>query len=366
LPEIQGQSNFTLPHFSDIDWVFIISMILSFVALIFTYDSICGEKEQGTLRLILAGTVPRYKVLLGKYCAALCTLGIPLCLGLLISLMVVLSSRDVALSAGAWSSVLVIVLLSFLYLSIFVLLGLFVSSRTAHSADSMVILLLLWVGLSILVPSLGRVASEVWSTKLTKVELQRQLDEAAAQIWARVGEFGANAGSMSYDRDDPSNNPPARARLKTALTNARNHILDDYHDRMLAQISAGERITHISPTRVYQRASEAIAGTGISHCVSLRRQILSYQDALRQYVRDEDSKDPDSLHLVFDEMGCALRWRTISHKPVSFDAVPKFEERSPALGESLRTSIRDIGLLVLFNAVLFAGAFLSFLRYDVR
>jgi hypothetical protein len=198
------------------------------------------------------------------------------------------------------------------------------------------------------------------------VELQRQLDEAAAQIWARVGEFGPNAGSMSYDRDDPTNNPPARARLKTALTTARNHILDDYHDRMLAQVSAGERITLISPARVYQRAAEAIAGTGISHCVSLRRQILSYQDTLRQYVRDEDGKDPDSLHLVFDEMGCALRWQTISHKPVSFDAVPKFEERSPALSESLRASIRDIGLLVLFNVALFAGAFLSFLRYDVR
>jgi len=43
LPEIKGQTNFTVPHFSDIDWVFVISLVLSFVALVFTYDSICGE-----------------------------------------------------------------------------------------------------------------------------------------------------------------------------------------------------------------------------------------------------------------------------------------------------------------------------------
>ncbi len=57
LPEIKGQSNFMLPHFSDIDWVFIISLILSFVALVFTYNSICGEKEAGTLRLMLVGSI---------------------------------------------------------------------------------------------------------------------------------------------------------------------------------------------------------------------------------------------------------------------------------------------------------------------
>lgn len=66
LPEIRDQGNFTLPYFSDIDWAFIISTILSFTALVFTYDGICGEKETGTLALTLAGAVPRYAVLLAK------------------------------------------------------------------------------------------------------------------------------------------------------------------------------------------------------------------------------------------------------------------------------------------------------------
>jgi ABC-type transport system involved in multi-copper enzyme maturation permease subunit len=60
LPEVKGSTNFILPHFSDVNWVFIISLVLSFVAFVFTFDSICGEKEAGTLRMMLANTIPSF------------------------------------------------------------------------------------------------------------------------------------------------------------------------------------------------------------------------------------------------------------------------------------------------------------------
>jgi len=366
LPEIRGQSNFILPQFSDIDWVFIISLILSFVALVFTYDSICGERERGTLRLMLADTIPRYTVLLGKYFAAMFTLGIPLLIGLLASLVIVVSCKDIAILPVEWLKILAIVLLSFLCLSTFVLLGMFVSSRTAHSANSMVILLLVWVGLVILIPSFGRIVSDLSSKSATQMELHRKLNEASKQIGDNADKFGKNAGSMTPDPKSPLNNPPARARLKTAGMNARNQVMDDHHNRMVAQVSAGWNLARISPTVIYQRASEAIAGTGISHCVTLRRQIRQYQDNLQQYIRDKDAKDPNSLHLIFPEEQCARSWKTISHNPVDFDTVPKFQERDLALGESLKLAIWDIGLLALFNLVFFAASFVSFLRYDVR
>jgi hypothetical protein len=135
---------------------------------------------------------------------------------------------------------------------------------------------------------------------------------------------------------------------------------------MLAQAFTGRNLTCISPTVIYQRASEAVAGTGINHCVSLYQQIKQYQTGLRDYIQTEDAEDPDSLHLIFPDEGCAQAWRTISHNPVDFDTVPKFQERDLALGQSLKLAIWDIGLLTLFNLVLFAAAFVSFLRYDVR
>ena len=368
LPQTEGQGNFVLPHCSDVDWVFIISMILSLTALVFTHDSICGEREQGTLRLMLAGAIPRHKVLLGKYGAAMGTLAIPLCIGLSVSLIVVVSSKGVAVSGGEWLKILTVVFLSFLYLSVFVLLGLFVSCRTAHSTNGMVILLLVWVALAILVPSFGRIVSDVSSPTLTRGRFQRNLDKAESQVKEESSQFGPKALYAKRDLKDPWNNPSARARLRAALTDARNRVIEDHHNRMLAQVSFGwnRACACVSPVVVYQRVCEAIAGTGISHCVNLRRQIRQYQEDLYQYVRDEDRRDPSSLHLVFDELFCAETWKTISHEPVDFDTVPKFQERDLPLGPSLKAAAWGIGLLTVFNLALFAACFVSFLRYDVR
>jgi ABC-type transport system involved in multi-copper enzyme maturation permease subunit len=368
-PEVKGKSNLDLARFSDIDWVFIISLILSFVALIFTYDCICGEKQAGTLRLMLAASIPRHKILLGKYFGVMLTVGIPLAIGLLLNLIIVTVSKNIALNTGEWLKIFVIVLLSFLYLSIFVLLGTFVSSRTAYSANCMVILLLMWAALVILIPSFGRIISDVSGKSPTRTEYQKRLLEVEKQMMDDLlaGKYGMKAGSMvSDDPHDPRQDPPARARWKNMWADAKNQVLEDLLNRMVAKADSGRHLTCISPTIPYQRACEAIAVTGINQFKSLYQQIKRYQENLKEYVRGKDAEDPDSLHLVSDEEYAAKRWGTVSKKPVDFDTVPKFQERDPKLSESLELAIWDIGLLVLFNLVFFTAAYVSFLRYDVR
>lgn len=367
LPEIRGQGNFTLAHYNSIDWVFIVSMVLSFLALVFTYDSLSGEKEDGTLRLMLANTIPRYEVLLGKYVGVVLTMGIPLFIGLLISLIIVVASNVSVVSALDWLKILAMIVLSFLFISMFIWLGMFVSCRTTHTANSMVILLLIWVVVVVLMPSLGRIISEVSGNAPNPVDLERRLGEISAEMWSKADElFGERAGYMDTDRSNPANNPAARGRLKTAVTNARNQARTDHHNKMLAQAFSGRRLTCFSPVVIYQRASETIAGTGINHILSIQRQIDEYRASLREYIRSKDAEDPDSLHLIFPDSGCAGAWRTISHHPVDFADVPKFQERDVGLGHSLQLAIWDIGLLALFNLVFLSAAFVSFLRYDVR
>ncbi|MBN2314501.1 MAG: ABC transporter permease subunit [Sedimentisphaerales bacterium] len=366
LPQLKGQGNFTLSRFSSIDWVFIISTILSFLALVFTYDTISGEREDGTLRLMLSNTMPRHKLLLGKYLGVLLSIGIPLFIGLLVSLIIVVAPNAVVLSGFDWLKILTVVLLSFLYLSIFIFLGMFISSRTAHTANSMVMLLLIWVVVVVLIPSFGRIISEVSGEAPNPADLERRMSEISAQVWGNTSQFGERAGNWTGDPKHPMNNPPARARLKTTSTNMRNKAREDYHNKMLAQAFTGRNLTCFSPTVIYQRASEMVAGTGISRCVDLCRQIKEYQSELKEFIRSKDSEDPDSLHLVFPEKSSADHWRAISHNPVDFSTVPKFQERDLALGQSLRLAIWDIGLLVLFNLVFFAASFVSFLRYDPR
>ena len=364
LPEVRSSSNFLLPHFSDIDWVFTISLIVSFVALLLTYDSICGEKQTGTLRLMLAGSIPRHKVLLGKYLGAMLTIGIPLVSGLMISLIVVVSYRAFEFETGQLFKILAIVLLSFLYLSIFILSGIFISSQSHKPASSMVVLLLVWVGLVILIPSFGRIIAGTFNKIPARVDMEKRVAEAIKQIREDSEKFGPGAGSWNSYND----NPPAAAKLYDAQVNARNAIMDEYLRQMVDQAYTGRYFTCISPAIIYQRASETIAGVGVHRVANLCQQIKRYQESLKEYIRSRDAGDSDSLHLLFQFPSdwIAENWHAISDERVDFDSVPKFQERDLALGQSLKLAIWDIGLLALFNLVFFAAAFVSFLKYDVR
>jgi ABC-type transport system involved in multi-copper enzyme maturation permease subunit len=364
----KGRHNFLLHRFGDLDWVFIISLPLSFMALFFTYDCICREREAGTLRLILSRPIPRYKVLVGKYAGAMVTIVLPLFVGLFVSLIIIISSGIIELHTNDWTKILVIVLLSILYLSIFILLGIFISSRMTYSTNSMVVLLLIWVGLVILVPCFGRAVSDIFYKIPSGAEWTRRYSEMLDQLEreARAGKFGENALGFDTDPNHPSVNPPAAARYWNAFTAGVMQQREEGHNQRVAQALAGRRFAYLSPTVLYQQASEVIAGTGIHRCINIWEQISQYRSQLKEYVLSNDAEDPDSPHLLFYFEYAVQNWKTISNKSVDFDTVPKFQERELALGQSMKLAIWDIGLLVLFNLVFFVASFVSFLRYDVR
>ena len=369
LPRVGGRSNFLMRRFSDIDWAFIVSVPLSFMALLFTYDSFCGERESGTLRLMLSSSVPRYRILVGKYLGAMVAFGLPLLAGLIVNLVIVTSARIIDLEPGDWLRFLGVFLLSVLYLSAFLLLGMFVSSWASHSVSSIVVLLLIWAGVVVLAPSFGGVVAETSVAVAPVAQLREQVRETMRQadLDAEAGKYGKNAHEIWHeDPNNPLVNPPAAARYCNAKAAAMQRLWEQRYNRLLAQVQAGRRFACLSPAAIYQRAAETLAGTGVQRCAALYQQARRYQETLRDYVLAEDAEDPNSPHLLFDFGFAVENWATFSKKAVDFGEVPKFQERDPAFSESLQLATWDIGALVLFNFLFFAGSFVSFLRYDVR
>ena len=80
-----------------LDWVFIIGGLLSLMALLFTFDAFIGEKERGTLKLVMAQSLPRHTLLLGKFLGAMLALALVLSLALVVNLLVVLALSKVNL-----------------------------------------------------------------------------------------------------------------------------------------------------------------------------------------------------------------------------------------------------------------------------
>jgi hypothetical protein len=136
-----------------INWVFI-GVLMSFFAILFTFDAIAGERARGTLSLILSNTVSRGQVLVGKYLGAFVTLMVPLVMGILLNLLIILLIGSIPFGSADWLRILGIVGLFALHISVFIFLGLFFSSRVSNAITSLVWLLLTWVCLAFVFPSL--------------------------------------------------------------------------------------------------------------------------------------------------------------------------------------------------------------------
>ena len=176
------------PDTIKIDWGFVIGYVLSLIAILFTFDSISGERERGTLRLTLANSVPRHTVLIGKFLGALVSISVPFTLAVLMNLLVISTSNDVQLGPDAWSRLGIIFFLSMLYLGLFIALGLLVSSRVRHSAASLVILLLMWVTFVVFMPSTLASIASGFSTPMT----YGQFDQRARHLVNELrGEYDA-------------------------------------------------------------------------------------------------------------------------------------------------------------------------------
>jgi len=101
VPQLDTFDNDPLPVlFPLIDLTFILGILMSLAALIFSYDAISGEKEDGTLKLMLANGVPRARVILAKIIGGAVTLWVPFLIALAAGLVVLLLHPRIAWGAA--------------------------------------------------------------------------------------------------------------------------------------------------------------------------------------------------------------------------------------------------------------------------
>ena len=147
--------NDKLPDVKSIDWSFIIKVIFSLFGIILVFDSVSGEKERGTLRLICSNSVPRHQILLGKYLAAMITITIPLIWGMLISLLITGLSSSFMLTGQEFLRIFLLIGISLIYISLIVLMSLSVSSIAHQSVTSLLILLFMLIFMVMIIPNVA-------------------------------------------------------------------------------------------------------------------------------------------------------------------------------------------------------------------
>ena len=151
--EQHGSDNPYLNIFSSIDFTVICQVVMSLLALLFSYDAISREKEAGTLGLTLSCAIPRPMLLLGKYIAGMVSISLPLVASFVGGLLVIRFSDYVSFSSSDWVRILLIFLVSILYVSLFFLIGLFLSTRTHRASITLMFSMCVWVFFVLIVPN---------------------------------------------------------------------------------------------------------------------------------------------------------------------------------------------------------------------
>ena len=332
------------PDVTKIDWGFIAGYVLSLIALLFTFDSISGECERGTLRLILANPMPRHIVLIGKFWGALMSIFMPFTLAVLINLFVISASGDVHLDAEAWRRLSIIFIVAVLYAGLFIALGLLVSARVRQSAVSLVILLLTWVTFVVFIPStLASIASGFSPAPMTSEE-----------FWERKNQLHVKLQAEYYAR---GNKPLSKSEFVTKDAEGRERLSQEHLTQQIAQVELARAATRISPASLVQHLLESFAGTGFNRHLQFLENVRIYARQYREFVIDTDSADPDSPHFIGISEG-------ISRKPVSSDSIPRFED-TLSLGRDFNAAATDLLLLAVVVVILMLGAYLAFVRVQV-
>ncbi len=363
--------DFKLPDIPKLDWAFIIKTIFSLYVILLGYGAISGEREKGTLALVLSNPVGRARLLAGKYLAILAVALIPLAVGCLLSLGFLALALPQILAFGLVSRVLALLALSAAYLSLFAFLSLLASAAVRRSSLVLLWLLAAWMLFAVLIPDTSGILAEKFARVPSDYQTAKNLGPLIQkEVWARI-----NGLQARVDRGELRTEAAVKAEADKAFGEGQEKMRffeKNYRDSTAERGRVGRTLARLSPVALFQFAAEDVAASGPHREEAFSEDIRSYSRIYDDYVLKKTGKLVDQSNWMFTS-SVKLDGKDIEIRSPVPDAYqgdmsdfPKFVEHTPRLGDGLKNAFGDIAGLLAWNIVLAFLAFAVFLRADVR
>ena len=329
--ERQKSLNDLFKLFTAPDLLYVIKVILSLCAMLFAFDIICGDKETGTLRQSLSNNMKRPILIIGKWIGGFTSFILPFFIAVLLGTIFVTLSPMVDMNAQNWAKLGLFLLSGVIYLASFFSLGILISCLTHRSSTSLVISLFVWTILVFLIPNLGNILAR----QFVQIPTAQQLALKREQIMNRA---------RSEMKRIPKTRPDYKEREEVLMrrTIAEGDKLDeDYRNRINSLVKVSQSITGFSPAPAFTLLATDIMGTGVVEERRLKKAAQNYKDIVVEWYMDEN--------------------RDKGSEP------PDFHYQRSSVKEILgQGGLSNCLILILLNVLFFTGAYVAFLRYDVR
>lgn len=352
-PRLSGGTSDRTPIlslFGTLDYAFLIQVVFGLFALLLSFDLVSGEREAGTLKVILSNPVARSQLILGKLVGGSLVLLLPVVLATLIGLLFFTPLAGVELSDGDWLRILGIVGLSILYLLMMFLAGLFVSILTRQRVTSLLVLLIAWVVLIFVVPrsaaTLAQHLQEIPAGEEVAAQLREIREDEANKYRARAQQYAQENPLYTIQTLPPELQVANRRQMDEAVEERSSQVFRAVDAAQNRQVAVAANLARLSPATAYRLAVTDLASTGVSRHQQFLRSLDEYR---RQFVGHFDELERRGVTTVSD-----------------FSDVPVFEEPFLDPRADFRRIVLDAGLLTGVSLLLFTAAYVAFLRCDVR
>jgi ABC-type transport system involved in multi-copper enzyme maturation permease subunit len=391
VPNISASAaNHYLSIFSIFDASLIFKIVLSVLALLVAYDAISGERERGTLKLMLSGTSARHQVLLGKLLAGLMVLVGLVTITFILGLVILLSFPMVDLAGADWVRILFMFIASLVFIAMMYNLGLLFSCLARRSAVSLVLGLFMWIIFVAVIPN----GSVYLATQILPVESEDKVNEQIASLQRDAQrEFVRelrNSG-RSFQSGTSRNDRPGKGGFGHGYVRSCNKAFMEnslirygigvpieikYADKyseveygrlrsLFEQTRLADNLSRISPVSLYENVMSAMAGTDMAGFRYFINGVKAHRNDVIEYIRSRTNNFSSSSFFT----PCTVEEMELQPSddapPLDLSDLPRFVYKADIIG-SFRRVVPDLALLIFGNVLFFALAFAAFARYDVR
>ena len=280
------------------DLAFVFVFLLPLVILALTYDLLAGERERGTLGLVLSQPISLSTFILGKAAQRA---------ALLIAVVLSLGLLGPALSGGGLSGESAPVRVA-LYAGLLVAYSAFwfaaavaVNAWGRSSAGNALALVGLWLGLVVVIPGLVSVAIDAVHPAPSRVELvnlaRAAASEAEAQASAIEGDHGEDRARVGSDRS-----ARRAVDVQEDLERRVQPVVDAFRDQLSRQQRLVDRARFLSPAIVLHEGLNEVAGSGVARHQRFSEQVDAFHEAHKRFFFDRIRRGADLAPADYDAM----------------------------------------------------------------
>ena len=392
---LHGSDNPYLVVFPRIDLTLVFQIVISLLAFLFSYDAIAGERQSGTLALVLSNPIPRGKLLIGKYLGGILSLTIPLVFSLLVAMLFLFLSPYVVISASDWARIGIFCLVSLIYMSVFFTLGMLFSTWVGCTTTALIITMFFWVLFVLIFPrasafavskllpikSDAHVSTEGYIHLLSSnrgdpsehqlhalwENFERELEDFKKKRNFKLS-FNGSTGSWTlicHEYTGSFSGPPDQLPTFHEFLDFQEELNIQYADDVgrlrkeyliqdpIRQAKLTQQISSFSPAAVYWHTTAILAGTDLDSHLKFMEGARQYRLELIRYLRNRNAFASEAWY------------NPEAFTKIGGEDIPLFRERTQSLSASLSRMSLNVGVLMLLNVVFFLLTFLLFLRSDV-